>query len=324
MATLGLSMRKKPHVIERGDQSIEGGPREGIRHLSNSKRRQENHFHICPEKSNVKTVKRYRNIEIGTVFEIPIDDRYYAYICAITSVNYWLYDFITDWTTGSKSYFGCENWKLPFVLMKGVSDELKRVAIIDLTEEQRRVPLTWERISDAQVIDDDLPSPYRVFCNERGDFYVPEAETRNMFPKRIADPDHLAAFIEQFLPNLRRVEIKEDEVAERTLAAPQPVKSDTGGDLVTIEIRATPECQVHRDDVEDELDEALQKAGVGDMIGAGGGELGNWDLAVKTMESDLKRTLRIIKKVLKRMKMPNDTTLVEQRADLEDVEHDLN
>lgn len=268
-----------------------------------------------------KKIKRHRNMPVGTVFEVPMGITGFAYVCCIDGVWHWLYDFISDRPIFDLEKFAPDRWLFPFTLMKDAPADLRLVSQLSLTREQQKIPPRWVRVSDAQVRLDDLPTPYRAYSDEEGNWYITEEETKHMFKDRDADPDEFAAFIEPFLPQMKRIHVPDSEQETGTppsMTLPEVKPED---EPVTIEIRATPECEVHRDEVEEELDEALQNAEVGDMIGAGGGELGNWDLAVECREADFKKVLKIVRRVLKKLKMPADTELVEQRVDQEDVKH---
>jgi hypothetical protein len=266
-------------------------------------------------------MKRYGDLDPGIVLEVPLAGLF-AYICSIDGCTFWIYDFVSESATRTNDAFSPSAWKLPIVMTKYPPRTFAFVRRIPLTKQQLKVPPMWVRELDAVVQEDRLPTPFRAFSSERGNWHITEAETHQMFRKRAVDPDNLPRFIEQFLPEMRRIPAK--TVGDLSEPLHMPVVCEVArDDLVTIEIRATPECKVHRDDVENELDEALQTAEMGEMIGAGGGELGDWDLAISVRECDLQKILCIIMRLLRRMKMPSDTKLVEQRADRDDVEHNL-
>lgn len=271
--------------------------------------------------------KRYKDLQCGSIVEVPVGDRL-AYIFSVDYVWFWLYKFTTNRRPSGLDCFASSRWKLPFLCMEGVPIKFKLVGEIPVTPEMEVIPTTWVREvsirldADTYPYPESPPGPIRAFSNERGNWYITEEESRSMFEMLYADGDNLPGFIERFLPELERLDFEDDGEAA-VLPDITPPVADPLDEEVVLEIRAPECCEVDRDAVEDELDEALGEAEVGDLIGAGGGTVGNWDLAVSTPLRDLRKVLRVVRRVLRAMEMPVETEIVEQSTDRPEVVHPL-
>ncbi len=281
--------------------------------------------------SQPKKTPRYRKLHAGSVLEIQLAKDCFAYICVAKNSFYWLFDFVADRPLTNAHLLTTTRWKLPFLLWDYPPKAWRLVTNIELTSDEARIPPMWAKI-DSDAMHYDVPTFYQVFSPETGGeyapyFYITEEQSKTHHPNRVTDSNEIAHFIEEFLPTLELISVPESPTGSKPLPEVKLPPEEPEHPLLEVQFPCDMEdLGMEEWEISDAFDEALndRELGLATSVDSGfspcadDGQTGfsaEFCVVLDIEPGRLKPALTRIRRVLKKLKAPPATRIVEMTDD---------
>jgi hypothetical protein len=245
----------------------------------------------------------------GTVTSVRIEKDLYAYVVIFRNCYFWLYGFLTEKRVCDPALFPTSKWKKHFRspsagMAAGTIDE----CLIELSNEEQVIPPTWEKCFDWEVERKEVPTPYRVTTDDYREFYVTEEELPNYQENVAFTHKDLVAYVKANLDQFEVVTPREDQLSSPVEALPE-VATFTPGCIYEIWLSGLERMELTDvEEIGEEIDDELQEHEAGEVIGTGGTDEDNHNIAVQCEPGMNKKALGCIRRVLKRLKANPETT----------------
>jgi len=261
----------------------------------------------------------------GTIVRVALPSGEYAYLCYYGGIHFWLYGFLTDFPTREAKYFDPAEWKAPLKWSELLT-VYRDVCRIELSPDKRVSVDTWRYIDWE---DSEIPTKIRVCPGKTGIHRMgtPE-EIIGMHKDVWLSGEGIVSWILSYDKELRRVHVPpedRDVSTEATNVADAEGYAEDESRLIEIQVPNADEALfAKRDDLEEELVMELQVADCGDECGHGSQGDFAFDIAVEVNPRRIKTALRIIRRVLKKYKVPDSVWIREFDPESEEpIEHPL-
>jgi hypothetical protein len=268
--------------------------------------------------------------KVGTVVRVPLEEGVYAYLCNnFGNKGYKLYGFVSDNPVAAPKFFNPEEW-IASVQWRNLPATCRDVAVIRLTDEQNKAVSYYKRLD---YVDPDFGTSIRI---RDKDTRIHRAGTEEEIVGMPLDiwyyGEDIIPWILEHRSQMRLIRVEEADVDRKTDLIPVEKKEGVrDGRETVIEIQvpeASPELFAQREDLEEELIGELMVAGcAGEQdVETGHGSMGDFafDIAVTVDTKRFKTALGIVRRVLKKYKVPESVWIQEFRDDLEAaIEHPL-
>lgn len=259
----------------------------------------------------------------GTIIRVLLPSGQYAYLCAYQSIHYWLYDFLTDYPVCALKYFDTKHWKAPLTWSRLLST-YRDVCRLSLPDRQSASLFVWTHTSDPEYT-----TGIRVYDPIRGCHRMGTAEEIKGMHKYVwLHGAEIIPWIRSQENELRLISVPpEDRDSKADAVSVDDAQGWAADEPRVIEIQvpdADPTLFARRDDLEYELVGELKVAQCGDECGHGSMGDFAFDIAVTVEPRRIKTALRVIRRVLKKYKVPDSAWIREFDPESEEpIEHPL-
>lgn len=266
----------------------------------------------------------------GTVVRVLLPEGTYAYLCNnFGSMDFRLYGFVTDLPVSAPKFFDPKDWIDP-VQWCNLPATCRDVAVIHLSDEQNKAVSYYKRLN---YIDADFGTNIQIWdkdtrCHRGGS----EEEIVGMPLDKWYYGEDIIPWIMGHRSKMRLIHVDKDDVDQKTDLIPVEKREGVlDGRETMIEIQvpeASPELFEKREALEEELIGELMVAGCADEqeLETGHGSMGDFafDLAVTVDTKRFKTAMGVVRRVLKKYKVPESVWIREFRDDVEEpIEHPL-
>ena len=283
-------------------------------------------------------MKKHRIIRLnpkgrGIVVRLPLPDGSYAYFCNHFSTEvwesdyYWLFGFVTDRPVADKKFFDPQDWIAP-VEWCNLPPTCRDVTAIPLTREQERIVRRYKRLDYI----DPIWNTHVIIREPDTGLYRggTEEEIVGMPKAECFYHDEIIPWIMEHRPKMRLIQGADPDVDRKTDLIPVEKREgirDGRETMIEIQVpEAQPELFERREDLEEELLGELRVAQCTEDGETGHGSMGDFsfDIAVTVDTKRFKTAMGIVRRVLKKYKVPESVWIREFRDDLEEpIEHPL-
>jgi hypothetical protein len=292
-------------------------------------------------KNQTNKIQRYRKLPAGSVLEIQLAIASFAYICVAKDSFFWLFDFVTNHSLRDADLLKTTRWKLPFLLWDYPPKAWRLVAVIELTDQEAKVPPMWAKINPNSM-HYDVPTLYQVYSpgtdpEYKPYYYITEEQSKTHHPNRSANSNTITEFIKDFLPDLERIEIPEvtsgNELLPKVKLPPQC--SEPPPIVVEVQFPCFTEDLGMEDwEIGDAFDDVLKERDLGLTTTVDSssfslcendeqtGFSAEFSVVLEIAPRRLKAALTQIRKTIKELKAPPTTRIVEI-ADGGNITHPL-
>ena len=264
----------------------------------------------------------------GTVVRVPLLDGCFAYFWS-NGADYRLFGFVTDKPVAATAFFDPGDW-IATVQWNNLPAECRDVALVPFPNGE---PMAASYYKITNYINPLFGSPIII---RDGKLQRHRAGTEEEIVGMALDKFYyeldILPWIEEHRPKMRLVHVADEDVDRKTDLIPVEKREgvrDNRETLIEIQVpEASPELFDRREDLEEELIGELrvaQCAGDGDPE-TGHGSMGDFgfDIAVTVDTKRFKTAMKIVRKVLKKHKVPDSVWIREFRDDVDEpIEHPL-
>ena len=264
----------------------------------------------------------------GTIVRVPLPDACFAYLWK-NGADYRLFGFVTDKPIAALSFFAPHDW-IATVHWYNLPATCRDVALLPFPDGEPMAASYYKRIDhihpifgSAIIIRDGKLQRHRAGTEE---------EIVGMALDEFYYEFDILPWIEEHRPKMRLVHVADEAVDRQTDLIPVEKREgvrDNREALIEIQVpEALPELFERRDELEEELIGELrvaQCAGEDDPE-TGHGSMGDFgfDIAVTVETKRFKTAMKIVRKVLKKYKVPDSVWIREFRDDVDEpIEHPL-
>lgn len=290
---------------------------------------------VPPEDRDVRlcspTKKRYRrDPKVDTVVRIPLPDGRFAYLCAVRSPDFWLYRFISDYPIRNPVYFAPSKWLRPCIMLRFLADAVD-VCKISLSEKDKESIPLW-KYGNRTCFEAGYEPPEYVISDPALNGCHRSAtaeEVVGMHREEWLQGEDLAPWVSELEHEMEFIHVppedRDTRVAPPATDAPDDWAEDEDRIVEIIFPPNHPALADRLEEMEAQFDTELELADCGALNGSGAMEGGgSFDIALDVGPRRLKTALRVIRKVLKRFKVPPETQILEHHPEYEDpIEHPL-
>ncbi len=273
-------------------------------------------------------MKKYRREpKSGVVVRIPLTDGRFGYLCSISGIFFWLYDFVSDHPIKSDRYFLKSRWKAPCSIVRLYIDAVD-VCKIELTEEDEKLIPLWKKAAQWEG-EPVPPGPYRYYDPDARMYrFGSEEDIKNMHKDVFLGPDDIGPWITRQASELEPIHVPLEDSDTRV----NPPATDAPEDWAEDEPRVIevifpwnhPEFAAKLNDLEDQFNMELDLIDGGSVNGTGYVEGGSADIALNVNPRRIKTVLRMIRAVLKRFNAPPETEILENHPEYDEpIKHSL-
>jgi hypothetical protein len=280
-----------------------------------------------------RKIQRHRKLPPGSVLEIQLADNCFAYICFTVGDFYWLFDFVTDHPLSDTQLLTTQRWRLPLFISDDPPKTWRLVAIITLTEQEAKVPPMWVKIGPDSM-HYEAPTLYQIYSPGTDPeydpyYYISEEQTKTHHPCRGTNPEKFTEYISEFLPELERISVPEavDGSKPLTELTLPPQVNEPERPILEVQFPCYMEdLGMEEWEIIDAFDDALngRELGLATSVDSGfslcaddkqTGFTAEFSVVLEIEPGRLKNALTRIRRVLKKLKAPSTTRIVEMTDD---------